>query len=285
MSASGGPDGIILDAFGALELFDPATRSVRRISVRIDSAFGTLAARQEDMPARRAARQVPSPSGTSVAVEARGDVFIAPTDSGARARNLTNTPALAERTVSWSADGSRVAYLTEASGEYQLVVRAADGSGQTRTIALGERPGIFSDFKWSPDGRHIAYRDDRLSMWMLDLETGRSTVAGREAMGTGGPRPEDWSPDGKWLVYTRQMPNHMGAAFLYSVESGKSIQATDGRADVSDPGIRCERPVSVFPRQRQPADVDVRDDGGVRPPCHDLGVRATACVLGNASHR
>jgi tricorn protease len=187
------------------------------------------------MPSRRAVRQAVSPAGTSVAVEARGDVFIAPTDSGGRARNLTNTPALAERTVSWSADGSRVAYLSEASGEYQLIVRAADGSGQPRAITVGERPGIFSDFKWSPDGRHIAYRDDRLSMWMLDLETGRSTVAGREAMGTGGPRPADWSPDGKWLVYTRQMPNHMGAAFLYSVESGRSVQATDGRADVSDP--------------------------------------------------
>ncbi len=171
----------------------------------------------------------------SIAVEARGDVFIASTDSSARARNLTNTPALAERTVSWSADGSRVGYMSEASGEYQFVVRAADGSGSPRTFTLGEHPGVFSDFKWSPDGRHVAYRDDRLSMWMLDLETGRSTVAGREALGTGGPRPADWSPDGKWLAYTRQMPSHMGAAFLYSVESGKSVQATDGRADVSDP--------------------------------------------------
>src|SRR4029079_9683741 len=112
MSAAAGPDGIILDAFGALELFDPATRAIRHVSVRIDSTCGAIAARQEEMPARRAVRQALSPSGTSVAVEARGDVFIAATDSGARARNLTNTPALAERTVSWSADGSRVAYLS-----------------------------------------------------------------------------------------------------------------------------------------------------------------------------
>jgi Tol biopolymer transport system component len=83
------------------------------------------------MPSRRATRQVVSPSGTSVAVEARGDVFIASIDSGAHARNLTNTPALAERTVSWSADGSRVGYLSEASGEYQFIVRAADGTTPT----------------------------------------------------------------------------------------------------------------------------------------------------------
>ena len=237
MSAANGPDGIVLDGFGKLLLFDPRTRAVQTVSVRIDSTFPALAARQEEMPSRRATRQVVSPSGTNVAVEARGDVFITSTDSGAKARNLTNTPALAERTVSWSTDGSRVAYLSEASGEYELVIRAADGSGTPRTIALGERPGIFSDFKWSPDGRHIAYRDDRLSMWMVDLETGRSAMAGREALGTGGPRPADWSPDGKWLAYTKQMPNHMGAAFLYSIETGKSIQATDGRADVTDPAF------------------------------------------------
>ena len=235
MSAASGPDGIILDGFGTLR----AVRSGNARDATTQRPYRQHLQRARRAPGGDAVATRVAPSRVSVRNERRrrgARRRLHRVDGFRRARTQShNTPALAERTVSWSADGSRVGYLSEASGEYQFVVRAADGTGSPRTFTLGERPGVFSDFKWSPDGRHVAYRDDRLSMWMLDLETGRSTVAGREAMGTGGPRPTDWSPDGKWLAYTRQMPSHMGAAFLYSVESGRSVQATDGRADVSDP--------------------------------------------------
>ena len=278
MSASGGPDGIILDAFGALELFDPATRAYGA------SAFASTARSARSPLARRTCRRGGrAPSAIALGHErcrrSSRRRFIAPTDSGARARNLTNTPALAERTVSWSADGSRVAYLSEASGEYQLVVRAADGSGQTRTITLGERPGIFSDFKWSPDGRHIAYRDDRLSMWMLDLETGRSRS----------PDARRWEPADLGRRTGRRTANGSCTRARCRITWERCFSTLWSRAEVFRRPTAEQTSVIQYSTRVasicisspvQPADVDVRDDGGVRPPCHDLGVRATVCVPG-----
>ena len=44
-----------------------------------------------------------------------------------------------------------------------------------------------------------------------------------------------WSPDSKWLAYTKQLDNHMHAVFVYSLEEGKATQITDGMSDVLFP--------------------------------------------------
>ena len=44
-------------------------------------------------------------------------------------RNLTRSSGVAERSPSWSPDGKLIAYFSDRTGEYQLTVRAADGSG------------------------------------------------------------------------------------------------------------------------------------------------------------
>jgi tricorn protease len=40
-----------------------------------------------------------------------------------------------------------------------------------------------------------------------------------------------WSPDSRWIAYTRQLQNHLHAVFAYSIEQGKSYQLTDGLSD------------------------------------------------------
>ena len=46
-----------------------------------------------------------------------------------------------------------------------------------------------------------------------------------------------WSPDSKWLAYTRLMKNHLRAAFLYSVDEGASHQVSDGMSDAQYPAF------------------------------------------------
>src|SRR5258708_38722352 len=36
-----------------------------------------------------------------------------------------------------------------------------------------------------------------------------------------------WSPDSKWLTYSRFLPSHFRAIFVYSIDSGKNSQLTD----------------------------------------------------------
>jgi tricorn protease len=40
-----------------------------------------------------------------------------------------------------------------------------------------------------------------------------------------------WSPDNRWIVYTKILPNHFRAIFVYSLDSRKSTQITDGMSD------------------------------------------------------
>src|SRR5439155_2901665 len=172
-----------------------------------------------------------SPSGTRAVFEARGEVLTVPAEKG-DIRNLTNTPGAAERDPSWSPDGKQVAYFSDESGEYELHIRAQDGRGEVKKLKLGDAPSFYYNPTWSPDGKRIAYRDKRINVWYIDLDTGKSTKVDT------GPYDDDepaqalvWSPDSKWLAYARQLKNYLYAIFLYSVETSKTHQVTDGMSD------------------------------------------------------
>ena len=46
-----------------------------------------------------------------------------------------------------------------------------------------------------------------------------------------------WSPDSKWLAYSKTLPSHMQAIHLYSLADGKSTQVTDGMSDAESPAF------------------------------------------------
>ena len=72
-----------------------------------------------------------SPSGARAVFEAHGEVLTAPAEKG-DIRNLTNTPGTMERDPSWSPDGKWVAYFSDESGEYQLLLKNPDGMGEAQ---------------------------------------------------------------------------------------------------------------------------------------------------------
>jgi tricorn protease len=53
------------------------------------------------------------------------------------------------------------------------------------------------------------------------------------AAGFGPDFGANWSPDSKWIVYTRNLENNLRAVFLYSLETKKSTQVTDGMSDTN----------------------------------------------------
>jgi tricorn protease len=171
-----------------------------------------------------------SPTGARVVVEARGEVLTVPAEKG-DSRNLTATPGVADRDPSWSPDGKTVAYFSDASGEYELHLRPQTGLGEVKKYKLGDAPSFYYSPTWSPDGKRIAYGDKRKNLWVLDLDSGQSTKVDTDPFALAGPPSASWSPDGKWLAYTRSLKALPGAVFLYSLESGKAHQVTDGMSD------------------------------------------------------
>lgn len=180
-----------------------------------------------------------SPTAVRVAVEARGEILSVPASRG-NVRNLTNTAGVMERSPAWSPDGRRVAYFSDESGLYALHVAAQNGEGATRKFPLSDEPTYYFHPIWSPDSRKIAFYDNQLRNWVLDTTTGRLTQVG-EAQTHGGftevSSSMAWSPDSRWLVYSRNGANRLTALHLYSLDGGSSTQITSDMGDARHPAF------------------------------------------------
>jgi tricorn protease len=236
-TASAGPDGIVLEQFGGLLLFDYSSGKTRRIKVRVTGDFSEVRPHFAKVDAKQILNAGISPGGSRALFEARGEIFTVPAEKG-DIRNLTNSPAVADRDPAWSPDGLSIAWFSDESGEYALHIRNQSGLGEVRKINLGNPPSFFYTPTWSPDSKKIAYSDKRLNLWYVDLGSPTPIKVDTDLFDT--PLHEfdvAWSPDNKWLTYTKQLPNHLRAAFVYSLGDHKITQITDGLSDVLYPGF------------------------------------------------
>ena len=230
MSASAGPGAIVYEQFGSLHLYDLEKGSEREVHVDIRGDFPELRTHFEKV-ADHVLNVGISPAGARAVFEAHGEILTVPAEKG-DVRNITNSPAVADRSPAWSPDGKSIAYFSDASGEYTLNIKDQYGIKAARTISLGNPPSYFFDPVWSPDSKKIAYTDKRLNLWYVDLDHPDPIKIDTDTYFAFGLEfNQSWSPDSRWVAYTKLLTNHMRAVFVYSLDSKKSTQITDGMSD------------------------------------------------------
>jgi tricorn protease len=229
-SASSFGDTIAYEQFGAIHLYDVKSRKSKQVDIHLAADITDVRPSMQKVGSKIVNARI-SPTGARAVFEARGEIFTVPAEKG-DVRDLTNTSGVAERDPSWSPDGKQIAYFSDESGEYQLHVRPQNGLGPVTKIPLGEQPAFFYEPVWSQDSKKIAYTDNRLNAWYIDLEKRQPVLIDTDTYQT--PFRDlspQWSPDGKWIAYNKILKNHLRAVFVYSLDSGKTAQITDGLSD------------------------------------------------------
>src|SRR5271170_7894272 len=227
-SADAGPGAIVYEQFGSLHLYDLSTHHQKAIPVHIEPDLVEVRPHFEKV-AKQINDAAISPTGVRAVFEAHGEILTVPAEKG-DIRNITNSPGVADRDPAWSPDGKWIAYFSDESGEYALHLRAQNGLGEVRKINLGNPPSFFYGPTWSPDSKKIAYTDKRLNLWYVDLDKPTPVKVDTDYYYGQGLNPA-WSPDNRWIAYTRILPNYFRAVFVYSLDTGKTTQITDGMSD------------------------------------------------------
>jgi Tol biopolymer transport system component len=122
----------------------------------------------------------------------------------------------------YSADGTRVAFVSQRTGSQEIWVCASDGSGLRQLTSFsGPRPWRPA---WSPDGRQIAFvlYQDQANIFVVDSERG---VPKQLTTGPDNEAEPVWSRDGQWIYLG---PRVSGRQNLLKIpfQGGKTIQAT-----------------------------------------------------------
>jgi len=233
-SLSGGPDGLVYEQFGGIYTLDAKTEKASKVSVRITGDLPATRPHFEKVGDKIRNAAI-SPTGVRAVFEVRGEILTVPAEKG-DVRNITRTTAVVERDPAWSPDGKSIAFFSDESGEYALHIADQSGSGTVKKINLGNPPSFFYKPLWSPDSKKIAYTDKRLNLWYVDVEKGTPVKVMTDPYEDPTTTiDETWSSDSKWLTYSKFLENHMRSVFVYSLETAKESQITDGTSDARYP--------------------------------------------------
>ena len=232
-SLGAGAGALVIEQDGWLQLVDPSNGTTRKIDVTVHGDFPWAMPRWDDVSHQIASASL-SPTGKRALFQARGEVFTVPVDQG-DSRNLTRSPGADDRTAVWSPDGKQVAWFSDDGSGYRLLIGDQDGLESPRAVSIGDAKFAYSS-AWSPDGSRIAFVDDHARIRVIEVATGRMTTADVDGAlwNRAGIAPV-WSPDSKWLAYSKIFDNRFRRIVAWSVADGTTHPITDGMADAVSP--------------------------------------------------
>ncbi|MFQ6104116.1 MAG: S41 family peptidase [Candidatus Glassbacteria bacterium] len=227
-----GGDMIVYELGGSLWLLDTSTNETKQVPVEI----------QTDAPELRPyIKKVDefitdidcSPGGERALVVARGEVFTVPKEEGP-IRNLSQDCASREKDAVWSPDGKQIAYLSDKSGEYEIYL--VDPKGDEEAIRLTHHEnGYRHTLRWSPDSKKIAFADQTLRCYYLDVETKKITEVDKAyyenidvSLDLKPISDFSWSPDSRYLAYSKMGADLVYKVYIYSLDTGETRCVSNG---------------------------------------------------------
>jgi len=162
-----------------------------------------------------------SPSSRRAAIVVHGEIFTVATDKGEPQR-VTET-AWREEDPRWSPNGKWLAFVSDRTGRQEIWI----------SDELGKNPKKISDvdcdksnIAWSPDSKSLLWSGSDHKLRKVDVDNAKTDIlASSDSGNIGGAQ---FSPDGKWISYSKQDRLLRQQVWIKNLEKG------DEHAIVSD---------------------------------------------------
>jgi len=207
-----------------------ASGTSNKINIRLATDLDQLREKWDENPSQNITSVHPNSDGTSIALTARGRVFIAPVKAG-RLISFTEKKDVRLRDAVFSHDGKKIYALSDESGEFEYISMAVNGLG-TETNITNDGELLRYEGIPSPDGKWIAYDDLESNMYVLNIDNG---ISKKISTNQEGIYDFSWSPDSKWLAFVQVATNTMAQIKIYSMVNGTSFDLTTDRANSQNP--------------------------------------------------
>ncbi|HTH50361.1 MAG TPA: hypothetical protein VL501_00410, partial [Pyrinomonadaceae bacterium] len=175
-----------------------------------------------------------APNGKEFAFIFRGEVFVSSID-GKIVKRITNTPEQ-ERSVSFSPDSRKLVYASERNNNWDIYTASITREREPYFFAstVGKEESVVAtgaeEFQpsFSPDGKSIAYLEDRTNLKVYDIaaKQSKSVLPPKYNYSyADGDQYYQWSPDSKWILAQFGPP-----ARIFTPEIG--LVAADGSREL-----------------------------------------------------
>jgi len=223
--SSMGGNRIVYELGGSLMLLDVDTKAIKEIPVEIRSDAAEVRPYLKTVDGDITDFDV-SPSGKRALIVARGEVFTVPKKDGPT-RNLTQDIGARDKDAAWSPDGKTVATISDKNGEYEIFL--IDPRGKKESVRLTKhKDGYRHTLRWSPDSKKIAFADQTLCCYYVDVATKKITRMDRAlyenvdvAVDVKPIYDFAWSPDSRYIAYSKMDEDLVNKIYIYFLETGK----------------------------------------------------------------
>jgi len=240
-----GNNAIVFENGGFIYVYDLQNGKLDKISINITNDF--INSRNVLVDASKSVNSVSlSPDGKRVLMTARGEVFSLAADKGIT-YNLTKTSGVHERNAVWSPDGKKYAWISDKSGEFEIYVKET-GDGKEAIQLTNDGIGYKYHCEWSPDSKKLMWADKELKLYYIDVETKKITVVDKAESWEF--NQYTWSPDSKWIAFTRPEYESESIIYLYELATAKKYAVTDGWFSSSQPSFSQDGKYLFFVSER-----------------------------------
>jgi tricorn protease len=234
-----GTDGhrVVFEHGDGLALFDPATGQTQELDLALHS--DRIHARERRLSALDNFVGVDfGPTGKRLLISSRGQILSAPVENG-DVRNLPAPPGGRCQYPAWSPDGKQVAFVSDASGEEQIWIASASALGSAKQLTRDHK-GPLGPLVWSPDGALLTTSDREMRIFIVNAKTGALTLVDQADRGGSYDLVNDtyrFSPDSKWLAFSRLDPNWNWVIVLYDIAHKTQTRVTSSEMTSTAPAF------------------------------------------------